>query len=541
MVAEQTDVIVIGGGPAGSTAATMLARQGFAVTLLERERFPRDHVGESLLPASMPLLEALGVSETVAKAGFLKKYGATMVWGSDDQPWSWRFSETNRRYPHAYQVWRPQFDQILLDNTRASGVDVREGASVTRVIFEEDIAVGVQLEYAGGGSAELRSRHLVDASGQAGIIGHNLKLRENDPGFRNLAIYGYWEGAASLPEPDATNIFIEAYEHGWMWAIPLHTGVMSVGAVVDSKRGQDGIRAAGAPAFYTAQVESSAHTRGMVSHAQLVDGPFVIRDWSYTSTSVTGPGYVLCGDAACFIDPLFSTGVHLALSSGLMAAAYVTTALCNPALKDAAAASYTRLYMRQYSQFRDLARLFYSSNRAVDSIFWDVRRLTGDEARTPREAFVRATAGQSAQGYERVVLEHGALPEEFTEGVQSFESAWRERQKRADTLLATGQALTCIPSLHPGATLTQQAVLGEGAFVPGLMLSIPGRSEETPVSGFVARLVELIDGERNLAAIAAAIDPAADGARADKIAEMAANAAVILYVDGAIADLRYPG
>ena len=123
------DVVVIGGGPGGSTTATMLARQGWQVLLLERERFPRDHIGESLLPASIPVLEELGVLPAVQEPGFLQKWGATMVWGTDQTPWSWYFRETNQRYPHSYQVWRPQFDQLLLDNSRLHGVEVREGSS----------------------------------------------------------------------------------------------------------------------------------------------------------------------------------------------------------------------------------------------------------------------------------------------------------------------------------------------------------------------------------------------------------------------------
>jgi halogenation protein CepH len=140
------DVIVVGGGPGGSTTATMLARQGARVLLLERERFPRDHVGESLLPASVPVLEELGVLPAVQQAGFLPKWGATMVWGKDRTPWSWYFKETNQQYPHSYQVWRPQFDLILLDNSRAAGVEVRERHRVLEVLFDHGRATGVRYQ-----------------------------------------------------------------------------------------------------------------------------------------------------------------------------------------------------------------------------------------------------------------------------------------------------------------------------------------------------------------------------------------------------------
>lgn len=246
------DVIVIGGGPAGSAAATMLARKGWQVTVLERERFPRDHVGESLLPASIPVLEELGALPAVESAGFLPKYGATMVWGSGDKPWSWYFKETSQRYPHSYQVWRPQFDKILLDNAQAQGVTVLEGHQVTEVIFDGGEAVGVTFTNSDGIAGDAQCRFVVDASGQSTLLARHLEWTHWDPFFQNLAVYAYFTGAQPLPEPDQNNIFIESYRHGWLWSIPLHTGRTSVGAVVDSKAGQDGIQRYGAKAFFEA-------------------------------------------------------------------------------------------------------------------------------------------------------------------------------------------------------------------------------------------------------------------------------------------------
>ncbi len=208
--------MVVGGGPAGSATATMLARKGWQVTILEREQFPRDHVGESLLPASIPILEELGALPAVENAGFLPKYGATMVWGSGDAPWSWYFKETSQRYPHSYQVWRPEFDKILLDNAKAQGVSVLEGHHVTEVIFDGDEAIGVEFTNANGAPGEAQCRFVVDASGQSTLISRHLDSKKWDPFFQNLAVYAYFTGAKSLPEPDQNNIFIESYRYGWL-------------------------------------------------------------------------------------------------------------------------------------------------------------------------------------------------------------------------------------------------------------------------------------------------------------------------------------
>jgi len=533
---------VIGGGPAGSTAATMLARMGWRVRLFERERFPREHVGESLLPASMPLLEELGAMPAIARAGFVKKWGAVMVWGSGGEPWSWHFSETNRRYPHAFQVWRPQFDQILLDNSRAAGVDVREGCRVAEALFEGEAVTGLRFLDESGTEQTCRARFVVDASGQTGLIGRSLRLRRPDPYFRNLAVYGYFSGAAPLPEAERGNIFIESYEHGWCWAIPLHTGWTSVGFVVDSERGQEGIRREGLEGFFRGQLAQARHSAIRLSAATLVAGPIVVRDWSYVSDEVAGEGYVLAGDAACFVDPLFSSGVHLALSSGVMAAAYATSALRDPTLRGPAGQAYKELYYRQYGHFRELAKLFYASNRSIESYFWEARRILGaDESLSPRQAFVQAVAGQPPQGYERVVLEHGEAPAGFVEGVRVVENERSARSASAAALLSDGGALArLVPVLAEGARLEKKAVLGEGEFVWGLVLSTPARPEGTPLSGLLARAVALIDGRRTLAELLRGIAAELPPEQAQRALGSVLTALRILYTDGAVAELRVP-
>ena len=537
------DVVVIGGGPGGSTTATMLARKGWQVLLLEREHFPRHHIGESLLPASMPVLEELGVLPAVQAAGFLRKWGATMVWGTDKTPWSWYFRETNQRYPHAYQVWRPHFDQLLLDNSRAHGVDVREGYQVTDVLFADNRAVGVQYT-TDGTEGVVRARFVVDASGQGALLGHKLQLRRWDAFFQNLAIYAYFTGARRLPTPDDSNIFIESYPHGWFWHIPLHTGWTSVGAVVDSRLGQEGLRHSGPRPFLFEQIAHAPTTTQMLQEATLVSGPFVLKDWSYISAEVVGDGYILVGDAACFVDPLFSSGVHLALMAGILAAAYVTTALKDPGMRQAAGHVYKELYYKEYGHFRAMAQLFYASNRTVESYFWEARRLLGvADHLSPRHAFIHAVAGQPPRGYERVVLEQGQAPPQFVESVHTLEA---ERAARRARLAAarTHPDLTrttlyhAVPRLADGVAVQRKPVLAEGEFVWGSVLITAGYPEGLPCSALVAQLVSSIDGQTAVADILARLCAGQDAQQAAPIAASALSALQILYTDGTIAELH---
>ena len=534
------DVIVIGGGPAGSAAATMLARKGWQVTVLEREKFPRDHVGESLLPASIPVLEELGALPAVESAGFLPKYGATMVWGSGDTPWSWYFKETSQRYPHSYQVWRPQFDQILLDNAKAQGVTVLEGHHVTEVIFDGGEAVGVEFTNANGDAGEGQARFIVDASGQSTLLARHLESKEWDPFFQNLAVYAYFTGAKPLPEPDQNNIFIESYRHGWLWTIPLHTGRSSVGVVVDSETGKEGIQQNGAKAFLEAQLAQSSHTRTMLENAEMDSEPTVVMDWSYTAGKMYGPGYILAGDAACFVDPLFSSGVHLALMSGVLAAAYVTTALNTLSMAEEAGQVYQELYLKEYNQFREMARLFYSSNLSAESYFWEARRITNSDEYSPRHSFIQAVAGQPPRGYERVVLDRGQAPEKFIESVRTVET---ERLVRTQWLAALAadpqrnQILNAVPRLAKGVQVQRKPVLAEGEFVPGQVLNTVSQPEGTPCSPLVAAVIGEIDGQRSVSDIVDGMGQHLDQAAHAQLEEAVSRTIEILYVDGTVAGL----
>lgn len=536
---ELSDVVVVGGGPGGSSTAILLAAKGHRVVLLEREHFPREHVGESLLPASIPILESLGVIPAIEAAGFLPKHGATMVWGSDSEPWSWYFRETNRTYPSSFQVTRPEFDTILLRHAQASGVDVREGHQAVEVTFENGRASGVRYRSDNGHEGVIAAGWVVDASGQNALIGHALDLREWDDFFRNLAIYGYFKDAGHLPEPDTTNIFIESYEHGWCWTIPLHTGQVSVGVVLDSEAGQGAITEYGIEGAFRAQLAASPRTAALLDGASLVSGPHVVRDWSYLSRELVGPGYLLVGDAACFVDPLFSSGVHLALSSGLLAAAYISSVLRDPSLEGPAAEAYSDLYLSQYRNFHELAKLFYASNQSSESYFWEARRISANEAFTPRHAFIRMVAGQSPIGYERAVIAHGDAPTSFVSSVEAVEAERAQRRYILDKAGSDAIA-AAVPRLSSSAKVERKPVLEGDEFRWGLVLTSDQRPEGMPLSLPVARLLNNADGNFSVAELSAHISDAAGVIDADArstMTEQLVAAVGILYVDGAIEEL----
>ena len=389
-----------------------------------------------------------------------------------------------------------------------------------------------------GQDGTARARFVVDASGQAALLGRRLQLRRWDPFFRNLAVYGYVTGADRLPAPDETNIFIEAHPHGWSWMIPLHTGWTSVGTVLDSQSGQKRLAKGDLREVFLHQVGEAPHTARMLQNASLISGPQVIKDWSYTSERLVGDGYILVGDAACFIDPLFSSGVHLALMSGVLAAAYVSTALKDSGMAEAAGQVYAELYGKEYNHFRTMAQLFYSSNRTAESYFWEARRLLGDqESLSPRHAFIHAVAGQPPRGYERVVLDRGEAPEPFARNVRAVESARAERQAQLATPGASEDLLAAVPRLATGVAVKRKPVLGAGEFVWGHVLITDGYPEGTPCSPLAAQVVSLVDGRTPVAELLERLCTGGDATRSAAIVPAVLQTLRILHVDGTVTGL----
>ncbi|PWT86136.1 MAG: NAD(P)/FAD-dependent oxidoreductase [Blastocatellia bacterium] len=315
------DVVVIGGGPAGSTVSSLLAQHGHQVELFERERFPRFHIGESLIPETYWVLKRLGMLPKMQQSHFVKKYSVQFVNASGKLSAPFYFWDNK---PHecsqTWQVVRSEFDQLMLENAREHGVNAHEGTRVFDVLWDNERACGVTIREDDGKFREVRARVVVDASGQAGLLQNRLRLRVWDPVLNKGAIWTYWEGAYrdSGRDEGATMVLQTARKNGWFWYIPLHNNVVSVGVVAPfdylfkNRNSHE--------QTYCEEVRDCSAVKERVSSGRRIAGYFATKDYSYRATRVAGDGWVMVGDAWGFLDPLYSSGVLLALRSGEMAA-----------------------------------------------------------------------------------------------------------------------------------------------------------------------------------------------------------------------------
>jgi len=319
-VAQDPDVVVIGGGPAGSTVSTLLAQQGVRVQLFERDRFPRFHIGESLIPETYWVLERLNMLPKLRQSRFVKKYSVQFVnsQGRESAPFYF-WDNKPHECSQTWQVVRSEFDTMLLQNAREHGVEAHEGVRVLDVLFEDGRAVGVRIKD-GDATREVRAKVVVDASGQNGLLMNRLRLRIWDPVLNKGAIWTYWEGAYRDTGRDegATLVIQTGDRRGWFWYIPLHDNIVSCGVVKGADVLFKGRR--DYAKTYFEEVEACPGVKERVAGARQATGIFATKDYSYRSKQGAGDGWVLVGDAYGFLDPLYSSGVLLALKSGQLAA-----------------------------------------------------------------------------------------------------------------------------------------------------------------------------------------------------------------------------
>jgi flavin-dependent dehydrogenase len=355
------EAIVVGGGPGGSTASALLAEQGHRVLLLEREPFPRYHIGESLIPYTWFTLNRLGVVDWLRQSACPKKYSVQFVsiTGKVSQPFYF-FQTIKHECSMTWQVWRAEFDAMLLDNARKKGAEVRQGVAVRDVLMEGDRIVGVRAETSGGGTEEIRAKVVVDATGRDSMLSRRFGWKDRDQDLNKIAVWSYFKGAKRDPGLDegATTV---AYvpQKGWFWYIPLHSDIVSVGVVGEPGYLYRDTR--DATAIFERELAACAWIRDHVKVGRQVEPVRTTGEYSYHSKRIGGDGFCLVGDAFAFLDPLFSTGVFLALKSGEMAADTLHAALA--AGSPITSQTFDEYYAKQrhaVTSFRRLVRAFYN-------------------------------------------------------------------------------------------------------------------------------------------------------------------------------------
>jgi halogenation protein CepH len=483
---NEFDVVVVGGGPAGSTLGSLVAMQGHRVLLLERETFPRYQIGESLLPATVQgICRLLGVSDEIAAAGFPRKRGGTFRWGANPEPWTFSFSVSPRiagPSSFAYQVERSRFDKILLDNAVRKGVTVRQNCAVLDVVEDGDRVTGVRFTAEDGTEQVVHGRYVVDASGNtSGLHKRVGGTREYSEFFRSLALFGYFENGKRLPAPNSGNILSAAFPGGWFWYIPLSDTLTSVGAVV---RREDAAKIQGDPevALRGLIAECPLIAEFLAGATRVTTGQYgqirVRKDYSYHQTAFWRPGLALIGDAACFVDPVFSSGVHLATYSALLAARSINSVLAGRFDEQTVFTEFESRYRREFAVFYEFLMSFYDMHVDEDSYFWSAKKVTRS-SHTERESFVDLVAGLSSTDFDLADAESVAVrfKERSVEFAGALDTVVGDRNQNMTPLFKSSVVRQ---AMSEGGHVQARALLGEDAgeeppvFAGGLVASPDG-------------------------------------------------------------------
>ena len=368
------DVLVMGGGPAGSTAAILLAGQGYRVVLLEKARHPRFHIGESLLPANLPLFERLGVADRVRAIG-MEKWGAEFISPWDGRQQEFEFADAwNKSLAFAYQVRRSSFDEILIRRAAEAGALVIEGCRVREVRFQDGgRSARVEAAHEDGRAECWDARYLIDATGRDTFLANRLKAKQRNKKHNSAAMYAHFAGARREAGRREGNIGIYWFDHGWFWFIPLSDGNTSIGAVVWPSYMRT--RAVELREFFLSTIALCPPLAERLADATLASEVEATGNYSYTADHTHGANYLLVGDAYAFVDPVFSTGVMLAMTSAAAAADTIDDCCKHPERAARAMKRYDRLARhgpRQFSWF-----IYRVTNPAMRELFLGPRNVLG--------------------------------------------------------------------------------------------------------------------------------------------------------------------
>jgi flavin-dependent dehydrogenase len=382
---QECEVFVVGAGPAGSTIAALLAQRGRNVVACDKDRHPRFHIGESLLPQNLGLFERLGVSEEVARIGIVK-HGAEFVSPVHEERRTYDFSDAfDKRWPHAFQVRRSQFDHLLLDNARRQGANVHEGARVRAVEFSPGGPTNIDVEHDDGTRSRWRAQFLVDASGRDTFLANMLGFKRKNRSHNSAAIYGHFTGAQRLGGAAEGNISIFWFAHGWFWFIPLKDETTSVGAVCwpyyTKTRKTDPTQ------FLMDTIALCPELAARLTNARITGPATATGNYSYKCTRMAGERYLLVGDAWAFVDPVFSSGVYLAMNSAALGADVVDQILRDPAAAPRLNAQFERDVRRGLTRFSWF--IYRMTSPIIRNLFMDPRNALG-----VRDAVTSLLAGQ---------------------------------------------------------------------------------------------------------------------------------------------------